>query len=641
MLIRRLTIENVRSILDRREMLFGEGSISILIGPNGGGKTNLLDALVIMLRRYVFNAPYHRHSPTQDEPDRWEEAYNDALTSLFFEKHSRGLALPQFVEIELEVSAFDLQNMKLIQADAAQIKAKMKRKFNTDPWAGVNEWDVSGLEPGRRVMVRWDGNSIVPQEDKSARDYLSYLHVFETDNRFRSELGMAPLSLPMVYLPVNRAAGGFNSAVGLSGYNDYDQKRSTDATSSRTGTNIIPLAIGRLARKFRLLQEQSNVEAREKFYEDKHLIELADDLEALGYTWSLETIDPLSNTYDVRLTKQGSSFLVSAASSGERELLTYLFAIHALNVRNALIIVDEPELHLHPRWQMALFSLFEKLSKTTGNQFVLATHSPTFISPASIQYVSRVYSDSQKSNIIRLNSTELPNAKHLFNIINSQNNERVFFTDKVLLVEGLHDRIVFEKMLEVAAHKAGKKGVLSLEVVSVGGKGLFAAYQQLLDACKVDWIVISDLDYVEQIGTRDIKELFSTDLVEIKKDVIDNVKSIDGDTLYLRIDEAMKNGNWGDAVNVWEYIKSKRRKLKPNLSSTEQEQLNAFIAEKEAEGIFILGRGTLEDYLPAGYRAKDTERLIELVSADDFLDRLPKAPRDEIDRIARTVLGIV
>lgn len=128
----------------------------------------------------------------------------------------------------------------------------------------------------------------------------------------------------------------------------------------------------------------------------------------------------------MRLTKQGSSFLVSAASSGERELLTYLFAIFALNVRNAVIIVDEPELHLHPRWQTTLFALFEKLSKVTGNQFVLATHSPTFISPASIQYVSRVYSENQRSNLVRLSTAGLPNPKHLFNIVNSENNERVF-----------------------------------------------------------------------------------------------------------------------------------------------------------------------------------------------------------------------
>jgi hypothetical protein len=38
----------------------------------------------------------------------------------------------------------------------------------------------------------------------------------------------------------------------------------------------------------------------------------------------------VKNQYDIRLEKQGSSFRVGAASSGERELLTFLFAIYAL-----------------------------------------------------------------------------------------------------------------------------------------------------------------------------------------------------------------------------------------------------------------------------------------------------------------------
>jgi len=48
MLLRRIAIENVRSFLERQELTL-EGQISIIIGPNGGGKTNLLDTAVVML----------------------------------------------------------------------------------------------------------------------------------------------------------------------------------------------------------------------------------------------------------------------------------------------------------------------------------------------------------------------------------------------------------------------------------------------------------------------------------------------------------------------------------------------------------------------------------------------------------------
>lgn len=639
MQIRRLAIENVRSFFDRREISF-DGQISILIGPNGGGKTNLLDTLVIMLRRYIFNSPYYRHAPTADEPDRWEEQYNDQLNQLFFEKNSAGGPLDQVVELELEITQDDIDNMQLIQSEAGQVLAAQKRRFIPNPWQGVEDWDIAAIVPGARVVAIWKNGTIVPPPKAWAQHFLRYLHVFETDNNFRAEAGMSTLRMPMVYLPVNRTTSGFNSSIGLSGYNDFDQKRSSDAASSRSGSNLIPLAIGRLAKKYRLLQEQSNIEVKDIFYKDENLIALSRDLKDLNYSWELVTVDPLSNTYDVRLTKQGSSFLVGAASSGERELLTYLFAIYALNVRNALIIVDEPELHLHPRWQSALFALFEKLSKTTGNQFVLATHSPTFISPASIQYVSRVFSENQKSDIVRLNSTALPNAKHLFNVVNTQNNERVFFTDKVILVEGLSDRIVFERVLEIVAKQNGIQGIPSLEVVSVGGKGLFTAYQKLLEACHVKWVVIADLDYIEQVGSGDVKNLFVLNADEIKDDVIANVKSLDGAALVERIEEALSSGDWQDAQDLWAYIKSHRVRLRPNLDAADQAILDTFIGAKEADNMFILGRGALENYLPEGHKSKDMGALIALVSSDDFWDQLPLEPRADLERIARVVLGI-
>ncbi|MCP3407464.1 AAA family ATPase [Bradyrhizobium sp. CCGB01] len=112
-----MSIENVRSFLDRREISF-DGNISILIGPNGGGKTNLLDTLVGMLRRHVSNAPHYAPSPTAEEPNRWERRFNDNLNQLTFEKHSKALQQEQTVELELEISTQDIENMHAIQANA-------------------------------------------------------------------------------------------------------------------------------------------------------------------------------------------------------------------------------------------------------------------------------------------------------------------------------------------------------------------------------------------------------------------------------------------------------------------------------------------------------------------------------------------
>lgn len=441
----------------------------------------------------------------------------------------------------------------------------------------------------------------------------------------------------MVSLPVNRAASEFQSSLSLANYNEFDYKRGVDAASSRAGGSIVTLAIGRIARRYRLLLERDTGKAKEEFYADPEIKSLSSILADLGYGWNLECIDPLTNQYDVQLEKQGARFLVGAASSGEKELLTYLFAIYALNVRDALIVVDEPELHLHPRWQSTLLKLFERLSKETGNQFLLATHSPVFVSPSSIQYVSRVYSKEQRSDIVRLNQEELPEPKHLFSIVNSQNNERMFFADKVVLVEGISDRAFFEEVFKKLGVTSGT--TRTCEIISVGGKGYFAPYESILQACKVPYAVIADLDYLNQLGSPEINAMFTLNAKEIVNDVVDNPKSLDGDALVLRLEEAIASGEVNDLRGLWDYIKSRRRRLRSDLSAAEQQTVDSFISSMRENNVCILSKGDLETYLPTGYKSKQLDKLLRFISTD-FWGQLPNFAQVELAIIADKVKAL-
>lgn len=634
MLLRRITVENVRSFLGRAELTL-EGPISILIGPNGGGKTNLLDIAVILLRRYLFASMYPAHAPTPEQQERYEFRHNDALNNMRLEPHSNGMGKPQLVEVEIEVTARDCANIFAMKNEAVELSQKAERKYANIQIQRAAQWQLDNISPGIRYTYRWVTNGLEPSDGLAAQ-FREYMNNFEIDSLLRQEFEVAPLSTPMVYLPVARSVNGFQSTIELSGYNDHEQKRQIDASISRTSSSIVPLAIGRLAQKFRMLLEKDTGNARAEFKNDPNLKELTRFLSELGYEWELETTNPLKNAYDVRLRKQGSSFLVGAASSGERELLTYLFAIFALNVRDALIVVDEPELHLHPKWQRSLLQLFVRLSGSTGNQFLLATHSPTFVCPDSIQYVSRVFSREQQSQILRLATASLPGARHLLQIVNSQNNEGIFFADEVVLVEGLSDRIFFEAVLDQLGRGTIHKS--TLEVISVGGKGLFQAYGKLLAACQVPYSIIADRDYIEEIGSEEIKGLFRLNESEIKKDVIDNAKSSDGKALVARIEEAMATGSWNDAKETWAYIKSRRKQLKSDLKEPEKKALQEFISGKRDEQIYLLKKGSLEAYLPEGYRDKDIDKLIGFIASADFWSMLSAESRQELHEIARLIM---
>lgn len=629
-------IENVRSFLDR-EYLDVNSSLSIIVGPNGGGKTNLLDTIVWSLRNFVLQSWTRRPNATQEQPLRQEFVLNDHFNNFRPERHFSGAGRSQIIDLTLEVTRRDRDNMDRMIADSDTTDAYWRNQPRVVPVKPNPKGWLSPLpEPGTRFTFRIEDGHLRPFVE-SHRIVSEYLAWYDIDANVREELGLAPLAFPMLSLPTRRAMSGFSSAVSLPGFNEYDLKRGVDAANSRSEGNLATLATGRLAAKYRNLLSSRPATHEQDFYADPNVAALTKALQEVGYDWRMVEINAQRNEYDVRLSKQGTHFMAGNASSGEKELLTYLFAIYALNVRDALIVIDEPELHLHPRWQVTLLNLFARLAEETGNQFLMATHSPAFISPASVQYVSRVYSDNQRSRIARLDSDELPEKKHLFSMVNSFNNERIFFTDKVILVEGISDRIFFEALLK---HFRPREAFgQPFEVVSVGGKYFFERYCRLLNACKVPWLLVADRDYAADIGPPEIGALFKIDGSSLKTDVIESPKSLDGEQLVSALETAINGSDRTQLEELWTYIQSRRRKIIHPLQLEQERTLNAFIEAKRAEGKFILSRGALESYLPPGHGRKDLDPLISLAADPNFWAKLPAAGKAELELAANWLLS--
>src|SRR3546814_809224 len=258
MLLRRVALENVRSFLDRVELAV-EGHMSILIGPNGGGKTNLLDTIVIMLRRHLFASMYAAHAPTPEEPNRHEFRYNDALNKLILEKHSGGANLPQLLEVEVEVTPRDLNSMATIKRDSERIMELAAKKYANLRHREAAAWNMDAILPGQRFTYRLiDGTLKHGNPGEQSTQFLQFLQMAEVDNQLREEYDLAALSTPMIYLPVNRAANAISSTIELAGYNAFEQNRPRDATISLTNFSLVQLAIGRLADRNRLILEKDN-----------------------------------------------------------------------------------------------------------------------------------------------------------------------------------------------------------------------------------------------------------------------------------------------------------------------------------------------------------------------------------------------
>jgi predicted ATPase len=88
------------------------------------------------------------------------------------------------------------------------------------------------------------------------------------------------------------------------------------------------------------------------------------------------------NLIGVEVThKSGLPSDLRSASSGTLSMVSALIALASVIKNGSLILIDEPELSLHPEWQIKYVDLLVRtFSRYTGCHFVVATHSPMVIS---------------------------------------------------------------------------------------------------------------------------------------------------------------------------------------------------------------------------------------------------------------------
>lgn len=84
-------------------------------------------------------------------------------------------------------------------------------------------------------------------------------------------------------------------------------------------------------------------------------------------------------------------------SSGELSLVTAFLGIAAVIRDDALVLIDEPEVSLHPEWQAQYLGLLsEVFAKYSGCHFVVATHSPLVVSDVPSATANVLSADPQR-----------------------------------------------------------------------------------------------------------------------------------------------------------------------------------------------------------------------------------------------------
>lgn len=132
--------------------------------------------------------------------------------------------------------------------------------------------------------------------------------------------------------------------------------------------------------------------------------------EVCGHDLKLQVIDnwkPFSNAFLGTEKSNYQSVPLNQLGSGYEMIFSLLYAYYLSKKENKklIVLIDEPELHLHPRLQSDFINLLLEFSK--DSQIIITTHSPLFVKQAMINENVKVKILTQTSTSVQIASPKL------------------------------------------------------------------------------------------------------------------------------------------------------------------------------------------------------------------------------------------
>lgn len=132
---------------------------------------------------------------------------------------------------------------------------------------------------------------------------------------------------------------------------------------------------------------------------------------------------------------------------GSGQLQTLILGWLVFRQRGTIIVVKEPELHLHAERQRQILRLIRDRSAGDGTQFVIETHSPVFLGNSNDEHVVLVTKDASRSSAAEIGPENVGLIRRELGITHAD----TLHPPNILFVEGLSDRIVFDAFLRVVS----------------------------------------------------------------------------------------------------------------------------------------------------------------------------------------------
>nr|WP_220131784.1 AAA family ATPase [Citrobacter freundii] len=326
----------------------------------------------------------------------------------------------------------------------------------------------------------------------------------------------------------------------------------------------------------------------------------------------------------IRMTSvtSGDGYPANHEASGILQVIALLSAIH--NDEIGTLIIDEPEISLHPQHQAFLLEEMELVagdpSDPTKKLIIIATHSPSMLPLRRIEELSKIifFNSAQRVPAQIESKSEILKSRKLTALIArlSATHRTAMFAEHVLLVEGPSDEIIVTQL----ARKFGLRMLArNAQILPVTGKGEFIEAAKLFRLMNKQVSLLADLDALAD--ENDLVNYFSglpeamaiadqigrTNLADFDRDLRGEITSFIAD---FKAEIDMAADDYPDWSSKESGADTKRRVTLARIltnprsfgteTSSSAERLfikyNLLLSSLEKVGCYFLRRGAIENY---------------------------------------------
>lgn len=171
------------------------------------------------------------------------------------------------------------------------------------------------------------------------------------------------------------------------------------------------------------------------------------------FDWTIEQNDDGAYYIKIIFSDQSISHTREGVGDGYWSIFTIIDSLYDSKEKD-IIVIDEPELSLHPTFQKRVINLLEQFSR--DRQIIITTHSPYFISLNSIiNGGSLIRTFKNEIGNIKVGKLNNDDRKFIKSLITNLNNPHIlgleakelfFIEDNIIITEGQEDVVIFPKI---------------------------------------------------------------------------------------------------------------------------------------------------------------------------------------------------